>query len=157
MRDARGLLILLAVVVVAAAVVWFSIHRRSDETGPVLLGPAEKVLFDFGGLAVRSPDLRVGEARVRGASQGEFSSWLVTMNCGEPDGCTGEFGITLSFDTGSGDRKIVLVNGLEVPMGGELRFQGLQDPSTPVERIDKLVLEVQSIGAPTELPYGVID
>jgi hypothetical protein len=79
------------------------------------------------------------------------------MNCGEPDGCAGEFGITVSFDTGSGDRQLLLVNGLEVPMGGELRFQGLQDPSTPVERIDKLVLEVQSIGAPIELPYGVID
>ncbi len=157
MRDARGLLILLAVLVVAAAVVWFSIHRRSDEPGPVLLETAETVLFDFAGLAVRSPDLRVGEARVRGANQGEFSSWLVVMDCEEPEGCAGEFGVTVSFDTGSADRQIVLVNDLQVPMGGELRFQGLQDPSTPVERIDKLVLEVRLMGAPIELPYDVID
>jgi len=79
------------------------------------------------------------------------------MDCAEPDGCTGEFGIKVSFHTGSDHRQLVLVNHFEAPMGGELRFQGLQDPSTPVDRIDGLALDVRVSGVPSEIPYGVID
>lgn len=157
MREARGLLILLGVVVVGALVVWFAIGRRGGETRRPTLEPVKAVLFDFEGVAVKSPDLRVGQARVRGAIQDGFSSWLVMMDCMETDGCAGEYGVKVNFHTGSDPRELVLANAFDVPMGGELRFQGLQDPSTPVDRIDKLVLEVRSSGAPSELPYDVID
>ena len=156
MRDARGPLILLVVLVVAA-VVWFAIQWRSDQERPTRLEPIEATLFDFDAVAVTSPDLLVGPARVRGAIQDGFSSWLVMMDCAQPDGCTGEFGIKVSFHTGSDRRQLVLVNRFEAPMGGELRFEGLQDPSTPVDRIDGLALDVRVLGAPSVLPYDVID
>ena len=156
MREARGPLILLAVLVVAAAV-WFVVQWRSDRTGPKLLQPIEAVPFDFEDVPVRSPDLRVGPARVRGSIQDGFSSWLIMMACAEPDGCTGEFEIEVGFHTGSDKRRLVFVNRSEAPMEGDLRFQGLQDPSTPVVRIDELSLDVRSLGAPSEIPYGVID
>ncbi len=157
MREARGLLILLAVVVVGALVVWFAIGRRGGESSSPALEPFEAILFDFDDVAVTSPDLQVGQARVRGAIQDGFSSWLVMMDCAQADGCAGEFAVKVSYHTGSEGRELVLANALEVPMGGELRFQGLQDPSTPVDRIDKLSLEVRSSGGPSELPYDVID
>lgn len=157
MRETRGLLILLAVVIVGALVVWFAIGRRGGESRSPAMEPVEAILFDFDEVAVRSPDLRVGQARVRGAIQDGFSSWLVVVDCAQTDGCAGEFAVRVSYHTGSEARELVLANGLEVPMGGELRFQGLQDPSTPVDRIDKLSLVVRSLGGPSELPYDVID
>ena len=156
MREARGPLILLGVLVVAA-VVWFAVQWRSDRNRPARLEVVEATLFDFAAVAVTSPDLLVGPARVRGAIQDGFSSWLVTMDCAQPDGCTGEFGIEVSFHTGSDRRQLVLVNRFEAPMGGELRFEGLQDPSTPVDRIDGLALDVRVSGVPSEIPYDVID
>ena len=156
MREARGPLILLAVLVVAAAV-WFVVQWRSGPTGPRLLQPIEAVPFDFEDVPVRSPDLRVGPARVRGSIQDGFSSWLVIIACAEPEGCTGEFKIDVRFHTGSDKRRLAFVNRAEAPMEGDLLFQGLQDPSTPVVRIDELSLDVRSLGAPSEIPFGVID
>lgn len=156
MREGRGPLILIAVLVVAA-VVWFAVHRRSEINRPMRLEPVEAVRFEFEKVAVGSSDLRVGPARVRGAIQQGFTSWLVMMECAEAEGCIGEFAVTVSYHTGTERRQVVLVNRLEAPMGGELRFQGLQDPSTQVLRIDELTLDVRSSGAPSVLPYDVID
>ena len=35
-------------------------------------------------------------------------------------------------------------------VGGEIRFEGLQDPATPIERIERLTLEVRERGVPMD-------
>jgi hypothetical protein len=152
-------LILLGVVVVAALAVWFATSDRDGEDA-AMVAPDEvsrTVRFEFDDLSVRSPDLKVGPARVRGAIQEGFSSWLVMMDCAEPDGCAGEFALELSFDTGADRRDFVLTSRGEVPHDGELRFEGLQDPSTPVARVVGLSLEVRSRGDRRDLLAEPID
>lgn len=147
MRDSRGLLILLVVVVAAAAVVWWLTGPR-DEGSTVTPDESGPVRFQFPEVAVRSPELAVGPADVRGAISPDHTSWLVITSCLEPAGCAGELALEIRYDTGVGSRVLRLVTRCDAPQGGELRFEGLQDPSTPVRRIERLTLEVTERGAP---------
>lgn len=146
MRDSRGLLILLTVVVAAAVVVWFA-TRTPGPPAPVPT-PAEPetdttVRLDFDDLPVDSPDLAVGPARVRVAIQDGFSSWSVIIDCAEPEGCAGELAARVDLDAGDDERQVVLAGRVDVPAGGELHFEGLQDPATPVAGINRVSLEVR--------------
>ena len=147
MRDLRGLLILTAVVLVVATVVWLA---RSPKPGPTRLEPEEDqpIRFRFVELSIDSPDLEVVAPEVRGAIRRTYSSWLVTLSCAEPEGCAGEFTIEVRYHTGNESERIVIATRCDVPLGGELRFEGLQDPSTPIDRIEGLTLEVLERGAP---------
>ncbi len=144
MRDSRGLLIALAVVVVVvvAAVAWWATRPQPGPTRdvPDEIKPVE---FDFTEIAVESPELEVGRAKVKGVIYPTYTTWRVTMDCAEPKGCTGEFAIDLSYHAGSEIRRLVIINRCEAPVGRELRFEGLQDQSTPVDRIEKLSLAVR--------------
>lgn len=141
MRGARVWWVLLAIVAVVAAVVWFV---SGPEPVPTTPRPErdEPVRFSHDELTVDSAELEVGTATVRGAILPGYTSWLVIVGCAEPDGCAGEFSVTIEYDTGTESRRIGFENRCDVPFGGEMRFEGLQDPSTPVGRIDALTLEV---------------
>ncbi|TFG39491.1 MAG: hypothetical protein E4H44_01975 [Candidatus Aminicenantes bacterium] len=144
MRDSRGLLIALAVVVVVvvAAVAWW-VARPQPEPTRVVPDEVKPVKFDFAEIAVKSPELEVGRADIKGAIYPTYTSWQVTVNCAEPEGCTGEFALDLSYHAGSEIRRIVMINRCEAPVGHELRFEGLQDQPSPVDRIDSVSLEVR--------------
>ena len=141
MRNARVWWVLLAVAAVIATVVWFVSGPEPETTTP---RPErdEPVRFSHDGLAVDSADLEVGTAAVRGAIHPGYISWLVIVGCAEPEGCAGEFSVTVEYHAGTETRRIELESRCDVPSGGEMRFEGLQDPSTPVGRIDGLTLEV---------------
>lgn len=154
-RDSRGLWIVFAVVAVVAIVLWLVIRPQpepvrpgSDKAGPIP--------FHFADLSVTSPDLAVGPAEIDGGIYPTYSSWRVTMNCAEPDGCVGEFVLEVKYHAGSETRRIVIINQGQALVNGELRFEGLQDPSTPVDRVDRLSLEVRDRrvldGEPIEIP-----
>ena len=147
MRDSRGLLILLALVVVVATVVWFATRLEPVSPRPT---PEEDqpIRFRFSDVKVKSPDLEVVEPEVRGAIRTTYSSWLVTLNCAEPEGCAGEFAIEVRYHTGSDSERIVIATRCDVPNGAELRFEGLQDSPTPVDHIEYLTLEVLERGVP---------
>lgn len=148
MRDSRGLLLLLAVVVVAAVAVWLLTRRAPESPRRVLPSEApETERLEFDEVRVDSPDLEVGPARVRTAIQEGFSSWLVIVECAETRGCVGELAADVEYDTGAGSDHVVLAGRFDVAAGGELRFEGLQDPSTPVEAIDRVTLAVRHRGS----------
>jgi hypothetical protein len=140
-RDSRGLLVVIAVVVVLAAVVWL-VSR--PEHVPERLIPEDNapVRFRFVDVAVTSPDLQVVAPEIRGAFRSTYSSWLIVLTCAEPDGCAGEFALEVSYDSGGESRKLAIVEQCDVANGGELRFEGLQDPSTPIDRVERLTLTV---------------
>jgi hypothetical protein len=159
-RASRGLLIVLAVAVVIAVAVaiWFGLRRGPSAEPPgTIPPPPETVLLEFSDLPVRSADLAVGPATVRGAIQDGFTSWLVVIPCSEPGGCAGELAVELDYHTGSAPGSLVLAGRYDVPSGGELRFEGLQEPSTPVDQIDRVTLEVRFDGDADGLIDGVID
>ena len=152
MRDSRGLLLLLVVVVAAAIVVW--LLTRREPAAPTPQPPAETpetVRLEFDDVRVDSPDLAVGSARVRTAIQQGFSSWLVIVECAETDGCAGELAVDVGYDTGDGRDHVVLAGRFDVPDGGEMRFQGLQDPATTVAAVDRVTVEVRHRGAERDL------
>jgi len=140
-RGARVWWVLLAVVAVVVVVVWFVSGPEPMTTTP---RPErdEPVRFSHDELTVESAELEVGTASVRGAIHPGYISWLVIVGCAEPEGCAGEFSVTIEYHTGTESRRIEVENRCDVPVGAEMRFEGLQDPSTPVGRIDKLILEV---------------
>jgi hypothetical protein len=146
-RDSRGLLIVMAVVIAVAAVVWLA-SRPEHEPSRLKPETDQPVRFRFADLSITSPDLEVVEPEVRGSIRASYSSWLVILICAEPEGCAGEFAVDLRYHTGSESRRLVIVNRCDVANGGELRFEGLQDPSTPVDRIERLTLEVLERGIP---------
>lgn len=145
MSGPRVLLIVLAIVVALVTAVWFFTRPQPEVTTPP---PKldEPLRFSYEGLAVKSADLLVGTASVRGAIHSGYLSWVVIANCAEPEGCAGEFRVEIEYDTGSETRKIIVDARCDVPLGGELRFEGLQDPPTPVSRIEGLELEVVEFG-----------
>lgn len=145
MRESRGVLIVVAVVVVLAAAVWF-LSRPEHEPSRLIPENDEPVRFGFTDVSLRSPDLRVVEPEVRGSVRSTYSSWLVVLRCAEPEGCAGEFSVEVSYDSGGEERSLNLVSRCDVPNGGELRFEGLQDPPTPIDRIERLTLEVLDRG-----------
>ena len=144
MRDTRGLVIALAVVVVVvvAAVVWWA---SRPQPGPTRTAPDEvkPVVFDFAEIPVKSPDLGVGRAEIKGAIYPSYTSWRIATDCAEPEGCTGEFALELSYRSGSEIRRIVIINRCEATVGDELRFEGLEDRPTPVDGIDRVSLVVR--------------
>jgi hypothetical protein len=154
MRDSRGLLILLVVVVVLAAAVWWWTRPRPE---PPSRQPTrqEPIRFHHTEVAVRSPDLSVGDAEIHGAIHPDYTSWQVSMPCDEPEGCAGEFAVEVRYDAGAGSGRLVLLGRGDVPSGGRLRFEGLQDPPTAVDGVDRVTLEVRSrgrAGAEVEIP-----
>jgi hypothetical protein len=146
-RDIRGLLIVVAVVVALAAAVWL-VNRPKHQPSRLVPENDEPVRFRFADVSITSPDLEVVEPEVRGSTRSTYSSWLVVLSCAEPEGCAGEFAVEVKYHTGDESRRVVIVNRCEVPNGGEMRFEGLQDPSTPVDRIEGLTLEVRERGTP---------
>lgn len=141
MRSARVWWVLLAVVAVVVAVVWLV---SGPEPVPTTPRPErdDPVRFSHDGLMVDAAELEVGTAAVRGAIHPGYTSWVVVVGCAEPDGCAGEFSVVIEYHTGTESRRIEIEDRCDVPFGGEMRFEGLQDPSTPVGRIDALTLEV---------------
>lgn len=148
-RESRGLLIVVVVVVALAAVVWF-LSRPEHEPSRLIPEKDEPVRFRFTDVSLRSPDLEVVQPEVRGSIRSSYTSWLVVMNCAEPEGCAGEFALEVSYATGDGTRRLSLVTLCDVPDGGEIRFEGLQDPATPIERVERLTLEVRERGVPMD-------
>ena len=147
MRQSIGLLLLL-VVVVAAAVVLFILSRQPGEpAGPAVEAP-DVVRFSADDVPVRARGLEVSSAGVRVAIHPTFASWLVRVTCDEPDGCSGELTATVRYTDRGEDRSLGLVGSFDVPVGGDLRFEGLQEPPTGVDRIDRVLLEVQSRATP---------
>ena len=152
MGSPRRLLILFAVLAAVAVVIWLAVRERPDGAEPPVV---EAVEFDFTEVPVHSPDLEVGPAEVRGALHETNATWRVSIPCAEPDGCAGSFAVELRYDGGGGEGRVVLLNRADVPTGGELRFSGLQNAPTPVERISRLTLEVRSrdrTGSEVEIP-----
>jgi hypothetical protein len=144
-RNSRGLLILLVIVVAVAAALWLW-TRPEPEPVRVDTETTEIVRFRHVGVSVRSPDLEVGSADVRGAIHTDYTSWRIAVDCGEADGCAGEFAVEVSYTTAGGDGRIVLVNRCDTPVGGTMVFEGLQNVPTTVESIDLVRLEVRSRG-----------
>ena len=150
MRELRPLLIVVAVVVALAAAVWL-VNRPKHEPSRLVPENDEPVRFRFADISITSPDLEVVEPEVRGSTRSTYSSWIVVLNCAEPEGCAGEFAVEVRYHTGEESRRLVIVSRGEVPNGGEIRFEGLQDPPTPVDRIEGLTLEVLERGVSDEI------
>jgi hypothetical protein len=146
-RDFRGPLIVVAVVVVLATMVWL-VSRPGDGPSRLILEDDTPVRFHFDDVPITSFDLEVSEPRVHGSIRSSFSSWLVILNCAEPEGCAGEFALEVTFQSGRERREITIIALCDAPSGGELRFEGLQDPPLPVDRVDGLTLEVIERGVP---------
>lgn len=144
MRDSRGLVIALTVVVVVVvvAVAWWA---SRPQPGPTRTEPDDftPVVFDFAEISVKSPELEVGRAEINGAVYPAYTSWRVTMDCAEPDGCTGEFALEVSYNSGTEIRRIVIINRCEAAVGDELRFEGLEDRPAPIDGIEKVSLVVR--------------
>ncbi len=156
MRRSHGLLVLVLVVVVAgAAAIWLWSRSRTAPRPASLELPAP-VQFGFTDVTVDSPDLDVGPADVRGAVASGHTSWIVEMVCEEPAGCTGSLRVELRFESGSGEQRIAIGSSVDVPSGGPMRFEGLQDPPATVATITRVSLEVRSRGTPgqtREIPW----
>ena len=150
MRELRPLLIVVAVVVALAAAVWL-VNRPKHEPSRLIPENDEPVRFRFNDVSISSPDLEVVEPEVRGSTRSTYSSWLVVLKCAEPEGCAGTFAIEVRYHTGGESRRLVIRDRCDVPNGGELRFEGLQDPPTPVDRIEGLTLEVLERGVSDEI------
>jgi hypothetical protein len=149
-RDSRGLLIVIAVVVALAAALWL-VNRPKHEPSRLIPEDGEPVRFRFNDVAITSPDLEVVEPEVVGSTRSTQTSWLVVLKCAEPEGCAGEFAVEVRYQTGGESRRIAIVNRCDVPNGGELRFEGLQDPPTPIDRIEGLTLQVLEQEASDEI------
>jgi len=149
-RDFRGLLVVVAVVVTLAAGVWL-VNRPKHQPSRLIPENDEPVRFRFADVTITSPDLEVVESEIRGSTRSTYTSWLVVLNCAELEGCAGEFALEVRYHTGSESRRLVMINSCDVPNGGELRFEGLQDPPIPVDRIEGLTLEVLERGASDEI------
>ena len=156
MRDLRGLLIFAAVVVFVAAVLWLATRRGSEPALPAGEGEAP-IRFQQTDVPLISKDLAVELQEVRGTIHPEYTSWSVKLTCGEPEGCSGELAVRVDYHSGADARRLVLVNRVNVASGGELRFNGLQDPPTPVSRVDRLTLEVRKRAPLDAPPAEVID
>ena len=141
MRDSRGLLILLAVVLVVATVVWLAIRPTPDRPRPKAEDD-EPIRFHYTDPPVTSPGLEVNGVEVHGAIYPSYTSWAVTMSCAEADGCSGSIVVEIDYRNGTDVHQIMMASRADVPSGGELRFQGLQDSSTPVSEITMLSIKV---------------
>jgi hypothetical protein len=154
-KDARGLLILLAVVVVVAGV-FYLVTRPKPEAATPAIGD-EPVRFRADDVPLTSDDLAVTMKSVRAAVHADYTSWLVLLTCDEPEGCAGELEAMLRVHGGGSERRLTMVGRVDVPAGGELRFEGMEDVASVVDRVDRVTLVVRERaprGAPTP---GVID
>lgn len=150
MRRSTGLLIICVIVVVAVAAA--ILLRTRGSSAPAEPDRPEPVRFHHTDVAVASPDLDVGPADVRGAYGPGHTSWRVETICEEPEGCNGSFRVEVRFDSGSGEKRITIGSYVDVPSGGPMRFEGLQNPSTAVLAIKRVSLEVHSRGTPGQKP-----
>lgn len=147
-RDARGLLIFLAIVLAVAGGLWWWSRPRPVPEAPPPPEPAESVRFHKSGLAVRSPELAVGSAELRATVHPGYTAWRVEVGCAEAVGCAGEFTVEVRYATGQdGEGRVVLRGSCDVPSGGAMVFEGLQDPPAPVAGIELVTLEVRSRGS----------
>jgi hypothetical protein len=64
------------------------------------------------------------------------------MACAEAEGCAGSFSLKIGYHTGSEARAVIVSTQCDVAFGGVLRFEGLEQPPAPVERIESLSLRV---------------
>ena len=156
MRDSRGLLILLAVVVVVAGIVWWLTRPQPETVVPVVHqeGP---VRFEFSDHPVDSPDLEVSNAEVRGVYLSGVNSWTVTTNCARSAGCVGKVVLEVEYASGNDDGRVLIVDRVDLPDGGELRFQGIEDPGLQVGVIRKITLEVLDRRPPSSSEAMVFD
>lgn len=156
MRDSRGLLILLAVVVVIAGVVWWLTRPQPETVEPVATGEGP-IRFEFVDVPVKSPDLEISSAEVRGAHRAGFTSWTVTMTCEESDGCVGKLVLAVEYAAGNDDGRVMIVDRVDLPEGGELRFLGIEDPGVEVDTIERITLEVRDRQQPNASEAMVFD
>jgi hypothetical protein len=138
----RALLILLAVALVAAAILVWYLARPEPVVVPATPEPEGPTRVGVTAVGVRSPDLGVGDAEVKAAVYPDYSSWLVKLPCADAAGCAGRLALDIAYHSGTEDRVISLTGRFDVPSGGELRFEGIDNRPTAVERIDSITLRV---------------
>jgi hypothetical protein len=151
MGDRRGLLVGIVVIAVLGILLAGWLRWRGSEPPPIE-GEGELQRFAFAEVALDSPDLAVAIDEVRGVVHSGHTSWSVTLTCAERDGCAGELAATVDYRGGSENLQIAFVTRCDVAEGGVIRFDGLQDPPTPVSRIDRVSLEVIGRSTPGAWP-----
>lgn len=147
---------MLASVVLIAGVVWWLTRPQPKTVEPVIHdeGPVQ---FEFSELPVKGRGIAVSDAEVRGSYLSGVTSWSVAMTCEERDGCVGKLVLEVEYTGGEDDGRVVIVDQVDLPYGGELRFQGVEDPGVVVQGIEKIILEVRDRRPPDRSEAMVFD
>jgi len=154
MAESRTLLVglgVLAVVVLLCLGAWFC--TRTPPSPPVEPEPPppRPIRFGFEELTVDATGIVVGPALVRGAVQPGFTSWLVIVECMEPEGCAGEARVTIDYEAASGSGSNVITGRFDAAMGSSVRFEGLGKEPVTVSGVRRVSIEATErwpLGAP---------
>lgn len=152
MKNTRGLLILLAVVVAAAAVLFLLTRREPLPVTPTAVEEPGPIRYRADDVPLSSRGLALSLVGVRASIHADATTWLVALTCDEPEGCAGELEATLHYHSDDEGRRLVMVGRFDVPVGGELRFEGMEQASAAIDRVDRVEVRVRERtprGAPT--------
>ena len=152
MKNTRGLLILIAVVVAAAAVLYLLTRREPTPVTPATVEEPGPIRYRADDVPLSPGGLALSLVGVRASIHPDATTWLVSLTCDEPEGCSGKLEATLHYHSGDEGRRLVMVGRFDVPVGGELRFEGMEQASAAIDRVDRVEVRVRERtprGAPT--------
>ena len=155
MESRRGLVIGIVVIAIVGVLVAGWLRWRASEQPVEASGELQRLSFTE--VPISSPGLAVSLQSVQSAMHPGHTSWSLTLVCDEPEGCAAELTATVDYRSGGDRRQIAFNTRCDVSDGGVIRFDGLEDPPSPVTRVDRVMLEVTSRAAPGAWPTPAED
>jgi hypothetical protein len=143
------LLAVVVILVVIAAVLWRG--RRLES--PADQGPGGA--FSVRDVPVKSPELNIEVGTVRWTRHPDYTDWACLIECRESGGCHAEVQLVVDYISSGVSRRLTLGGRIDANHGETVRIGRAQRPSIPVDRVERVTVEVLAAyraGAPTPTP-----
>ena len=144
-------LVFAAAVIVAVVLV---LAFRGSGSAPVDF-KSEPSDFEVDRVAVDSPDLAVDLIGVRGTVHPDYIDWACLLTCAESEGCHGDVQLEIAYRSLGVDQILLIAGRVDAHEGETMRIARAQRPPVPVDRVDRVTLQLASSyrpGAPTPTP-----
>ncbi len=108
-----------------------------------------------GDISLVSPDIAVELLSVRAAVNPGYTDWACILECREAAGCRADVAVKVIYVSQGEERVLSLAGRLDAERGQSMRIGRVERPSSPVDRVEQVIVKVRATfipGAPRPTP-----